>query len=84
MSIYESRYYVDSLIKKLINDYNLKIYIKNELVSYESNLNGIQDVLKDLLNENETVEMNFEKISSEINISFKQFKHIFSNFKYYK
>ena len=84
MSIYESRYYVDSLIKKLINDYNLKIYIKNELVSYESNLNGIQDVLKDLLNENETVEMNFEKISPEINISFKQFKHIFSNFKYYK
>ena len=83
MSIFESRYYIESLIRKLIIDFDLKINIKSELVSFETNFKGMQEVMEDLLNENESVEINYEKVFLEINISFRQFKNFYSNFKYY-
>lgn len=84
LSIYESRYFIESLLRKIIYEEGLEISIKHETVTQDKTSKGIMAVIEDNMDESLSVQINYEKILSILNISFQQYKNAFGNVKYYK
>ena len=83
LNIYESRYFIESLIKKVNYDEKLKIKFSGEIITLSANYKSMSKIIEDNLDENSSLEFNYQAISNILNIGFRQYKQQFNNIRYF-
>ena len=83
LNIYESRYFIESLIKKVNYDENLKINFSGEVITFSTSLKSMSKIIEENLDENLSIDLNYQAISNILNIGFRQYKQQFNHIKYF-
>ena len=83
LNIYRSRYFIESLIKKVNYDENLKINFSGEVITFSTSLKSMSKIIEENLDENLSIDLNYQAISNILNIGFRQYKQQFNHIKYF-